>query len=111
VAAALVKMAPTSKTHFSIVEARGKIMFGVFELLNKNDEDVQDKAFEALVDIARINHKSMEEYFESICMVTKTFVEKAVTENEPTRKGALLSIEVWNFIFEAELQAKINKGT
>lgn len=78
-------------------------MFGVFELLNKDDEDVQDKAFEALVELARINHSSMEEYFDSIMMVTKTFVERAVTENDPTKKGALLSIEVWNFIFEAEL--------
>lgn len=96
-------MAPTSKNHFTNAEARSKIMFGVFELLNKDDEDVQDKAFEALVELARINHGSMEEYFDSIMMVTKTFVERAVTENDPTKKGALLSIEVWNFIFEAEL--------
>jgi hypothetical protein len=52
----------------------------------------------------------MDEYFDVIFNFTKEFVDKSVRNNNYDDQGALLSIEVWNFIFEAELSNKQNTG-
>jgi hypothetical protein len=85
-------------------------MNGVFELLQSNEENVLEKTFEALIDIAKTNHKFMDEYFDTIYAATKAFMTKAIKDEDVDNKTALLSIEVWNFIFEAELHCRVTTG-
>ena len=68
------------------------------------------KTYEALIDIARINHTFMDQYYDALLVCTNGFIERAVNEGNHEEKTATLSIEVWNFIFEAELKHKNSTG-
>lgn len=55
-------LAPSSKYHFDSQDKKDKIMFGIFELLKIDDDDILHSALEALVEIIKVNFIHMSNY-------------------------------------------------
>lgn len=106
VAKAIARLSPATPVNFEVAAQKASIMAGIFDLLKMQDAEVLTHTVEALVDIARLNYTHMEDYLPQLFAVTQTLMAAA---NEPeASKVAGFALEVWNSLFEEEIERAKN---
>ena len=98
VSKAIARLAPATVKNFQNPDQQQKIMEGIFSLLMINDDDVLRQTLECLIDIIRINYVYMGQYLEKFNQIWEAFFD-----NQTNEKIAEFSIEIWNTLFEGEL--------
>ncbi len=56
--------------NFKVKEERDMIMSKIFEAVKNDDEDIQELAMQALVEVGKIHYEFIEEYFKTIAQYT-----------------------------------------
>ena len=79
----------------------------IIDLFKIDDDDIIHSAIEALIDIIKVNFKYMPLYLDNFVDVTNTIIQM----HDFDKKISSFSIEIWNTLFEEDINKdKLYKG-
>lgn len=58
-------------------------MNGLFKLITNSDDEISEKALEAMIEIGRLNYKLMKSYLPGLFGLTNTLVDQAIAAEDP----------------------------